>query len=283
MRWPNSGRELNLSSEADVCLVLEGTYPYVSGGVSSWVHQLIGAMPDLKFVIWFIGSSSKDKREPKYELPPNVLGMREVFVHDYDMPGKEHFSFPSRRKKEVWEKVKAFHRSIRQGKVGPFEEVFWLTLPHRGILSLEDMFYGKDAWRSLLKLYREVAPEVSFVDFFWTWRFTHLPFFRMLLMEPPKAKVYHTVSTGYAGFLGTLAKLRYGKPLILTEHGIYAKERRIEIAQAEWIYEQEEDRRPWTYRGGELRPRGTRWFFKDFWTRIFLFMSRLTYRCRLRR
>ena len=26
---------------ADVCLILEGTYPFVLGGVSSWVHDLI--------------------------------------------------------------------------------------------------------------------------------------------------------------------------------------------------------------------------------------------------
>ena len=28
------------TDSADVCLVLEGTYPYVSGGVSAWVHDL---------------------------------------------------------------------------------------------------------------------------------------------------------------------------------------------------------------------------------------------------
>ena len=30
---------------ADVGLLLEGTYPYVSGGVSSWVHQIINGFP----------------------------------------------------------------------------------------------------------------------------------------------------------------------------------------------------------------------------------------------
>ena len=31
-----------------VCLLLEGTYPYVSGGVSTWVHQIIEAMPAIE-------------------------------------------------------------------------------------------------------------------------------------------------------------------------------------------------------------------------------------------
>ena len=30
---------------ADVCLVVEGTYPYVAGGVSSWLHALITNLP----------------------------------------------------------------------------------------------------------------------------------------------------------------------------------------------------------------------------------------------
>ena len=56
---------------ADVGLLLEGTYPYVSGGVSSWVHQIITGFPDLTFAICFIGSSPKDYGEKKFQLPPN--------------------------------------------------------------------------------------------------------------------------------------------------------------------------------------------------------------------
>ena len=37
------------ASPADVCLVLEGTYPYVSGGVSTWVHQIVTALSDVTF------------------------------------------------------------------------------------------------------------------------------------------------------------------------------------------------------------------------------------------
>ena len=40
---------------ADVCLLLEGTYPFVRGGVSSWVHQIISSLPEFKFSILFLG------------------------------------------------------------------------------------------------------------------------------------------------------------------------------------------------------------------------------------
>ena len=35
-----------------ICLVLEGSYPYVHGGVSTWMHAYIQAMPRQEFSLW---------------------------------------------------------------------------------------------------------------------------------------------------------------------------------------------------------------------------------------
>ena len=53
-------------------MILEGSYPYVFGGVSSWTHQYIQAMKEHEFVLWCIGAQSKDKDKFKYKLPDNV-------------------------------------------------------------------------------------------------------------------------------------------------------------------------------------------------------------------
>ena len=34
-----------------VCLIAEGSYPYVTGGVGKWTHDLIGALPDVEFTV----------------------------------------------------------------------------------------------------------------------------------------------------------------------------------------------------------------------------------------
>ncbi len=34
-----------------VCMVVEGCYPYIAGGVSSWVHGMIQSFPKVEFVI----------------------------------------------------------------------------------------------------------------------------------------------------------------------------------------------------------------------------------------
>ena len=45
----------NVGAKSDICMMLEGTYPFVRGGVSSWVHQIISNMPQYTFYLVFIG------------------------------------------------------------------------------------------------------------------------------------------------------------------------------------------------------------------------------------
>src|SRR5436305_8997265 len=67
---------------ADVCLLLEGTYPYVLGGVSAWVDQIIKGLPDFTFALYFIGSNKASTAKKHYELPRNVVSLTEVFLHE---------------------------------------------------------------------------------------------------------------------------------------------------------------------------------------------------------
>ena len=55
-----------------VCIVVEGCYPYVTGGVSSWVHGLIQSFPKLEFIILAIISNRSLSGKFTYELPENV-------------------------------------------------------------------------------------------------------------------------------------------------------------------------------------------------------------------
>ena len=50
-----------------VCIVAEGSYPFVVGGVSSWVHSLIRLFPKTEFVILAIAASRAQRG--KYAYP----------------------------------------------------------------------------------------------------------------------------------------------------------------------------------------------------------------------
>lgn len=63
-----------------ICLVLEGSYPYVHGGVSTWMHQYITEMKEHEFIIWVIGANEEKKGMFVYEFPENVVEVHEVFL-----------------------------------------------------------------------------------------------------------------------------------------------------------------------------------------------------------
>src|SRR5688572_21854513 len=67
---------------ADVCLLLEGTYPYVPGGVSAWVDQILRGLPHLKFALVYIGSKKGLTAKAFYKPPENVISLIEIYIYD---------------------------------------------------------------------------------------------------------------------------------------------------------------------------------------------------------
>ena len=225
------------AQEADIGLLLEGTFPYVAGGVSSWVNQMIRGFPDITFAVVFIGSLEEEYGDAKYELPENVVHF------------ERHYLYSKRRAPEIkkvegdpamYAVVEEMHRYFRAPHAhGEGRELFKRLAPELadGRLNEESFLYGQRSWDFISAQYREFSSDPSFVDYFWTVRTMHAPVW--ILADIAKnlipCKAYHTVSTGYAGLLGALLKYRTGKELILSEHGIYTKERRIDLFNAHWI------------------------------------------------
>jgi len=57
----------------DVCLVVEGTYPRVVGGVSQWVDSLVRGLPELSFGVVRLDYDGEHGSTPDaYEAPPNL-------------------------------------------------------------------------------------------------------------------------------------------------------------------------------------------------------------------
>ena len=61
-----------------VCLICEGCYPYIPGGVSSWVQMLCTQFSDVEFVIWSIATNREEMSEVRYEMPENIKELRTV-------------------------------------------------------------------------------------------------------------------------------------------------------------------------------------------------------------
>ena len=66
---PTSKATYPRSDNVDVLFLLEGTFPFVAGGVSSWVNQIIRGFPEIRFGAIFLGSRAQDYGDLRYALP----------------------------------------------------------------------------------------------------------------------------------------------------------------------------------------------------------------------
>ena len=231
-----------------ICLILEGSYPYVTGGVSNWVDGFIHALPEHKFILWSISDQERKRGKFVYELPSNVVEVKEYFLDTalslrvnrlrnthYSQAEKEQFDQLIRCKSPDWNIIL---NSFNEKSKNPVE-----------------LFMSEDFLTLVKNFCKEEYPFVGFAELFWTIRSMFLPLLFLIGQPIPKADLYHSVSTGYAGILGALGATKYNKPFVLTEHGIYTREREEEILRADWVVP----------------------YLKELWISMFYMYSRFAY------
>ena len=229
MRWKNDGHltEKGKFETMKICVILEGCYPYVTGGVSSWIHQYIQGMPQHEFVIWAIGADVKQKGKFKYQLPDNVTEIREVFLDEALTQSykKTKYRFSAAELRALKECVNC--RNPR------WETLF--DLYHDRQVSPIAFLMSEEFLTLLTEICHEEYPYTGFSDLFHTVRSMLLPLLYVMCTEVPKADVYHSIATGYAGILARLGSYVNHVPYLITEHGIYTREREEEIIRAKWV------------------------------------------------
>lgn len=220
--------------EADICLILEGTYPYVSGGVSNWTHETIAKQSHLRFHIVSILPRDEDPRS-LYAMAPNVIGVSNIYLHR--LKGGDKLS--ENEAAGIFTDLEPHLANLMTGKaqLGDLKRIMEIFAPYRDRLGAETLLNSQAAWDMLTRMYEASFAESSLLDYFWSWRSILGGLYTLLVADLPKAKCYHAMSTGFAGMLAARASLETGKPVILTEHGIYTNERRIEISSADWLEE----------------------------------------------
>ena len=212
-----------------VCIIVEGAYPYLTGGVSSWLHRMILEFKDVEFVIQTIVVDRNQKREIKYKIPKNVSEIREVYLFDDDYGSRsEKICFST-------QEYDAF-RSLFYGVDVKWDVIFnFFKKRKRRRISLNEMLGNRDFLELTKEYYADNYSDVVFTDFLWSMRSMYQPLFTIMKSPLVKADLYHSLSTGYSGIIGSMHKFRENKPFLLSEHGIYTREREEEIIKADWV------------------------------------------------
>ena len=215
-----------------VCIVAEGCYPYVVGGVSGWINSMIKSFPNIEFIQLTIVANRSVRGKFVYELPENLTQVYELYLEDCEWEEGERerkvrkrFHLSKKERTELTNLV--MNRKIEWGVI--------FDLFQRKGVSVDDLLMGPDFFQIVRECYKRQYANIVFSDFLWTMRSIYLPLFWTLKMKVPQADLYHCVATGYAGVLGSMAKYFHNSSLLISEHGIYTREREEELIKANWV------------------------------------------------
>ncbi|MEV5945567.1 GT4 family glycosyltransferase PelF [Streptomyces sp. NPDC051993] len=213
------------SGAARVTLLTEGTYPHSHGGVSVWCDQLVTGMPDIDFDIIAVTGTG---REPTvWELPPHVSEPVSLPMWGPAPTGSAPRGRQERRLMTAYERFLTALLDPR-AESGFAPALYELAAAARdGRLS--PALRGDRAIHVLTEVWnrpgfavREARPTLHDAVTA-TALLEHA--LRPLAAEPPTQGVSHAVSGGVAVLPGLVAAELHGVPLLLTEHGVYLRER----------------------------------------------------------
>jgi glycosyltransferase involved in cell wall biosynthesis len=228
-------------------MILEGSYPYITGGVSAWVQDIIKGLPDVDFALFTI--SPQTEQTLRYQLPPNIKEHRNIVLGDRGSARRG----AAEGKAAVAPILAAHAHMFAKGR--PDIGAMIASIPE-GYDLTEDSVREEGYWSLIQKMNEERNPAYPFSDYFWAWESAHGMLFDALRASPPEADIYHAISTGFAGLVALAARVRRKKPFLLTEHGLYHKEREIEIRKSSFI----------------------RGYQRDMWIKVYNRISEICYR-----
>ncbi len=221
---------LQSTDGVDVCLIVEGCYPYVPGGVSSWLDWLMKSQPETSFSIVSLWPRPMGLAS-RYPAPANLASFQHLYLQQFGAKPKSRGRVPPNTD-QLGDRLT---RLMTEGGAAPLADLIDELRRTRVHMGLDELFNSPAAWQLVQDMYRREMPNGSFLHYFWAWRALLSGLLAVLEHPLPKAHVYHTISTGYAGLLAARARLETGRPAVLTEHGIYTNERRIELLMADWV------------------------------------------------
>jgi glycosyltransferase involved in cell wall biosynthesis len=217
----------------DVALITEGTYPFHDGGVSVWCDQMVRGLAPDRFHIDAITAGLDDT--VCWQFPENVVAVRRI-----PLWGRGGRIRPADRlSPSIQQDLEPFLMSITTGDVdGSFLPSLRALATHARDGSLPGALNTNAAIALAIRSMRattisrriEVQPQPPTIADAAT-AITFLEhFLRPLAVAPIEVDLCHASSNGLSALLAMAAKWTNGTPFLLTEHGVYLRERYMEYA-----------------------------------------------------
>jgi len=245
---------MKIKDKYDVMLILEGTYPFNGGGVSTWAHMLCNKVKNVNYTLYSINADFEQKS--KYELSENVKNVIQVPLWSPLEP-QELLSYGKKFYKTVNRKEQNDEAEIVEKFIPIFKRLLsniYDTNVHAEEIddTIFDMwqFFQKHDYKKTMKsvavwkafcetltsiIAKDNHYEATLYDFTvgmrWIYRFL-IP----ISIDVPKVDVSHLTLSGFPVIPALVLKYKYGTPIIATEHGVFIRERLIAINSSEYSF-----------------------------------------------
>ena len=225
-----------------VLALCEGTYPYYRGGVSTWCHNLFSDLRDFDFYLFTVVGNPHVS--PKYKLPPNIRGVITMPLWGAERIEEFDDTPPSTYIKRI---LKTRGRIVEEEFIPPFKTILeeamvgGRNLERLGkalhslyrfsqVYDFKEAFKAPSTWDVFLEvmgrdpLYRNM----KILELINICR-TIQHFLRVVTVKLPRVDLCHSSAAAFAGIPGIIHKIEWGTPYLLTEHGVYFRERILDL------------------------------------------------------
>jgi glycosyltransferase involved in cell wall biosynthesis len=226
-----------------VQLITEGTYPFQEGGVSTWCDALIRNLPEVSFVV--VGITGAPATVPTEGLPPNLTDVITLPLWGTLGVGEAQRglgwgrAFKLRRgakRAATRERFAALFADLLTDLLAETASLRRLGFTLRDLARLfsandyDTLMGDQSAWRifsaEVARHVDAMAEPPSLLDLSDALQML-MRWLSPLAVPLPRSSIVHATAAGIASLPAIVARVEYGTPFLLTEHGVYLRERLI--------------------------------------------------------
>ncbi|WP_018126464.1 GT4 family glycosyltransferase PelF [Balneola vulgaris] len=238
----------------------EGSYPFSGGGVSTWAHILCTELKnEVDFQILAVTGSPFV--EPRYKIPDNVTDIIHIPLWGVEEP-IQYFDFNHSFSEQIGRKSKTTKEAIRSHflpiyndflkcLLDPFMDVqvisdviygFWKYFQHYDYkITLKDPILWAQFRELLISTYAndsedELGEIPKVIDMTNGMRWLYHFLMPIACPIPKNVNVCHSTLAGFPALTSIAAKYEYGIPSMVTDHGVYMRERLINIGRSDMSF-----------------------------------------------
>jgi glycosyltransferase involved in cell wall biosynthesis len=238
----------------------EGSYPYSGGGVSTWAHILCTELQeDVDFHLMAI--TGNPYVEPRYKLPENIADIIHIPLWGVEEP-VHYFDRKTPFSEQIEKKARTTREIVKEHFMPLFKDfIKCLNDPFTDVDFISDTIYG--FWKyfqrydykitmkepllwiefknSLYDRYignydPELGETPKVIDMTFGMRWLYHFLMPIAAPIPVEINVSHSTLAGFPALSSIAAKYEYGIPSMVTDHGVYMRERLINVGRSDMTF-----------------------------------------------